>query len=164
VGTSPGGFEPWARHGWLAAGLAALVVVGSAVALAMAGAAHNDGQRAALDLAAMTAAAILAAPVGWYHYQLCQFPAFALVIAPCLAAHRWRAAALLLALQAALTRAPAWGFGLYVERFGWTARSPAALWLATSVGPILAVVWTIFLIREARRAARLSRGRPVRAA
>jgi hypothetical protein len=107
----------------------------------------------ALDLGAIAAAAILAAPVGWYHYQLCQLPAFAIVLERCLCSRRVRPALLVLLLLAALTRAPAWAFGIYVERWGWTADSPAALWLVTSLGPVLAAVWTAFLIGEARRSA-----------
>ena len=152
-GVAPGGFEPLGRHGWLAAAVAALVLVGSVVALAKPpsrpSGATLDGESAAaaadarcaraLDLAALVAAAILAAPIGWYHYQLCQFPAFAILLERRLAARRYRAAAAIVIVLSALTRAQPWGFGAYVERFGWTAQAPAVLWIATSVGPIVGV-------------------------
>jgi hypothetical protein len=69
-----------------------------------------------------------------------------------LAAGRRRAALLVIVMLAALTRLSTWVFGLYVERFGWTAEAPWALWLTTSVGPLLGVLWTILAIREARDA------------
>jgi hypothetical protein len=163
AGTSPAGFEPLARHGWLAAVVAAAVLIASAVALG----ARANGRRPAadpplpsdlpgerhryqLELAALTAAAILAAPIGWYHYQLCQFPAFALVIERVVAQRRFRAALVAIAVLAALTRAQAWGFGRYVERWGWTAEAPAVLWLVTSIVPVLGALWTWYLVRAAR--------------
>jgi hypothetical protein len=112
----------------------------------------DDRRSWALDLGAMTAAAIVAAPVGWYHYQLCQFTAFAFALDRSLAARRSRAALVLLLLLAALTRAQSWGFGRYVERWGWTAQAPVLLWIVTSVVPVLSAVWTVLLVREARRA------------
>jgi hypothetical protein len=156
-GVAPGGFEPWGRHGWLAVAVAAATLAVAVAALAsrwiaprvpLPGGWHSR----ALELCALLSAAMLAAPVGWYHYQICQLPAFAIVVEGKLAARQWRGAAFLFAMLVALTRAPAWLFGLYVERFGWTAQSPAALWIATSAGPLLATGWTIFLVREARAA------------
>jgi hypothetical protein len=172
-GTSPAGFEPWARHGWIAATVAALVLIATALAIGVvpraAGSrlspplADRDSAGAArsrtLELGAITAAAILAAPVGWYHYQLCQFPAFALMIERALAARRARAALLLLVLLALLTRAQSWGFGRYVERWGWTGEAPAALLIVTSVAPVLSAWWTAYLVREAKRARASSVGR-----
>jgi hypothetical protein len=164
-GTSPAGFEPWARHGWIAAGVAAVVLITTALAIAPLGASvgsslHVTDRRPfadasaswSLEIGAITAAAILAAPVGWYHYQLCQFPAFAFTIERALAAGRTRAALLLLVLLGTLTRAQSWGFGRYVERWGWTGEAPAVLWMVTSVVPILSGLWTAYLVREARRA------------
>jgi hypothetical protein len=168
AGTSPGGFEPWDRHGWIATAVSALVLIAGALALASGatirsghpGAAEETLARerrvCALELGAMTAVAILAAPVGWYHYQLCQFPAFAVIVERALAARRSRAALLSLLLLAVLTRAQAWGFGGYVDRWGWTAQAPAALWLATGAIPVIAALWAAYLVREARRSRRLS--------
>ena len=178
AGTSPSGFEPWNRHGWIAAVVAALVLTTGAMALwwpvahprlgrggplrwgEAAGAANQSlaGDRLpfALEIGALVAAAVLAAPVGWYHYQLCQFPAFAVVVERAFAARRRRAALLWLLLLAVLTRAQAWGFGRYVDRWGWTAQAPVALWAVTAVVPVAAAVWAAYLVREARRGRRLS--------
>ena len=73
-----------------------------------------------------------------------------------LAARRPRAALLSLLLLAVLTRAQAWGFGRYVDRWGWTAQAPAALWVVTGAVPVVAAVWAAYLVREARRSRRLS--------
>ena len=163
AGTSPGGFEPWSRHGWIAATVAALVLIASALALWSGAPSHGRPAGAtdrslarerlpyALEIGALVAAAILAAPVGWYHYQLCQLPAFAVIVDRALAARRPRAALLALLLLAVLTRAQAWGFGRYVDRWGWTAQAPAALWLVTAAVPVVAAVWAAYLVREARR-------------
>jgi hypothetical protein len=168
AGTSPRGFEPWSRHGWIAAAVAALVLIVAALALSSGASSSGSPTRAAdrslagdrlpygLEIGALVAAAILAAPVGWYHYELCQFPAFALAVERALAARRPRAALLALVLLALLTRAQAWGFGRYVARWGWTAQAPALLWLVTGVIPVVAAVWAAYLVREARRNHRLS--------
>jgi hypothetical protein len=151
-GSAPRGWEPLSRRGWVAALVAVAVLAAAMGALARArstarGATPSRGA-SALDLGVMTAAAILAAPVCWYHYQLCQFPAIAMAIELRLAAGRWRAAALVAILGSAVTRAQPWAFGRYVERWGWTAESPAALWISTSIGPVLAALWLAFLMRE----------------
>ena len=164
-GVAPEGFEPWRRYGWLAAAVAALVLVGSMGTLARWAPSTIDrvarsplpdaeGRDRALELGAMVAAAILAAPIGWYHYQLCQFPGFAIALAGRLEARRYRAAIAIGLVLLALTRAQAWLFGRYVERFGFTAEEPAWLWLATTVGPVAGLVWLVLSIRQARGAAR----------
>jgi hypothetical protein len=122
-----------------------------AAAVAALGRARPPGAGATpIELGLMTAAAVLASPVSWYHYQLCQFPAAAMLLERRLAAGRWRAAALVAVFFLALTRAQPWLFGRYVERWGWTAEAPAALWVSTSVGPILAALWLALAAREAR--------------
>jgi alpha-1,2-mannosyltransferase len=148
-GVAPRGWEPLSRRGWLSAVVALSVL--AAAALALDRARPRARSATAIELGVMTAAAILASPVSWYHYQLCQFPAMALVLERRLAAGRWRAAAFVALLSVALTRAQPWLFGRYVERWGWTAEAPVALWLTTSVGPILAAAWLILVAREAAR-------------
>jgi hypothetical protein len=163
-GVAPGGFAPWGERGWLAAAVAALVLGGGMVALArpppratVAGRddtlASSERQAWALDLGALAAVAILAAPIGWYHYQLCQFPLFSIVLARRLDARRYRSAFATVLVLIALTRGPAWAFGRYVDRFGFTAEAPVWLWIATSVGPVVGLGWMAWAIREARHAA-----------
>jgi hypothetical protein len=170
-GSAPRGWEPLARRGWIAALVSLGVLAVAVVALARsprsggqppASRRDDEGAPAAaragvvpaarpLDFAVMTAAALLASPVTWYHYHLCQFPAMALVLERRLAARRVEAVLGLGVLYVAVARAQPWLFGRYVERWGFTGEAPAALWLATSVGPILAAGWLALLVREARR-------------
>jgi alpha-1,2-mannosyltransferase len=148
-GVARGGWEPLSRRGWLSALVAVAVLL--AATLALARPSHAAKGATVLDLCVMTAAAILASPVAWYHYQLCQLPACAVLLERRLEVGRWRGAALVAASSIALTRAQPWLFGRYVERWGFTAEAPAALWLSTSVGPIVAALWLVFLAREAAR-------------
>jgi hypothetical protein len=145
-GSALRGWEPVARRGWLSAAMALAVLAAAAIALRREGPGARGAS--ALDLGLLTAAAIAASPVSWYHYQLGQFPALAMALDRRLAVGRWRAGVLIAAFSVALTRAQPWAFGRYVEAWGWTAEAPAALWLTTSVGPLLAAAWLVLLMRE----------------
>lgn len=109
-----------------------------------------------LAVAALATVAIVASPIGWYHYQLASFPAIALCAAAYARDGRWRALAGFAAV-ALLATHPEWlGFGRYVERFGWTAASPAALYLSTGAATaanLLLVGWLIVAVRAGRRPA-----------
>lgn len=149
AGFAFGGWEPFARHGWLSALVAIVVLATTALTLAIAR--RGENRAAPIELAVMTAAALLASPVTWYHYQLCQFPAMALVLARVVAERAWgRALALALGFVA-LGRGAQWLFGLYVDRWGWTGEAPAALWISTSIGPLVGAAWLVLLLREAAR-------------
>lgn len=152
AGNTPSRFEPWGRNGWMAA-VTALVVLLSGAALLLGGqqpAPAGGALRDALLLGGMTALAIVASPIAWYHYQVCQFFAMALILEDRLRRRHWAGAALLVVLYGLLTRTHSWGFGAYVASRGWTAAAPGALWAATSMVPLLGLLWFGVLVKETR--------------
>ena len=152
-GNTPTRFEPFARHGWLA-----LFIGGSVLLAGLAATAWLAYQRPGngyssdiLLLGAMTAVALLASPIAWYHYQVCQIFAASLVVASCVRQRRLAAAAAVFALLLIMTRTHSWGFGAYVQRWGWTAEQPLALWLSTSLVPVAGAIWAVVLFVEVAR-------------
>ena len=86
--------------------------------------------------------AVLASPISWYHSQVFSIPALA-----ALAASSWRSTGPLtwrpffwVVLAIVLTRMASWGFGSYVDAYGWTADNPLMLALVTSSVAVLGVL------------------------
>lgn len=104
-----------------------------------------------LAVAALASVAVVASPIGWYHYQLAHFPAVALLAAGYLAERRWRPLAGFSAL-ALLATHPEWiGFGRYAARHGWTAAEPAWLYAATTAPTLAGVALVAWLVVAVRR-------------
>ncbi|MCH9650948.1 MAG: DUF2029 domain-containing protein [Deltaproteobacteria bacterium] len=99
---------------------------------------------------AMIAVCTLAAPISWYHYQLFQFPALALLVATLLRRRAWGGLGVAAVVAAGLTWSQVFAFGLYVEHHGWTAASPIALWTSTSLVAGLNAGLLIWLLAEAQ--------------
>jgi hypothetical protein len=162
-GNDPLAFKLPRNQAALSAGLSGfLLALGGGVLLWAARTGFRGGEAAVPMLAAMAAAtslALLASPISWYHYQLVQLPGLALL------ARRWadRPASRwwwwltrllgLAALAAGLTWTQVAGIGLYVDRYGWTDKAPAWLWLASSLVPLLALVHFALQVQEMRRTA-----------
>jgi hypothetical protein len=146
----------------------AILALGGCVLLwaARTGVRGGDGETPMLAaLAAATSLALVASPISWYHYQLLQLPGLALL------ARRWadRPASRswwltrflgLATLAAGLTWTQVAGIGLYVDRYGWTDKAPAWLWLASSLVPALALVHFTLQVREMRLPASAPSGNP----
>lgn len=94
--------DPHRRRLSVAVSLTALALGLGALALVRWGRRRPDGERWAL--AALTALAVLVAPISWYHYQLFQFPGLSLLGIAYLHRRAWLPMAGLVALAAGLTR------------------------------------------------------------
>jgi hypothetical protein len=108
-----------------------------------------------LALAGIVALALAASPVAWYHYQLLELPGLALLALRALrrgvvVSRACRLAGLAL-LGAGLTWTHQLGLGAYLARHGWTAASPAWLWLGSSLVPVLCLVLFGLYLAELRR-------------
>jgi len=137
-------------HAALSVTVALLLLVGGAAGVAAALRRHHGDQstdqRALLALASL---AILASPVSWYHYQLVQLLPLSAVFVWAWNRRAWLGAGSAALLLLVLTRFSQTSYGLYFERFGATAARPGALWIATSVVPLLGlltVVWMVWRI------------------
>ena len=83
--------------------------------------------------AALVALALASAPIAWYHYQLLNFPGYAMLILRWTRRRRFAAVALLSCSAVAGTWGSALLLGPHLVRYGWTAANPGLLWLVSSV-------------------------------
>jgi hypothetical protein len=95
-------------------------------------------QRAvALAMVALVSLSLAAAPVCWSHYQVLQYPGVALLLANSIRLRAWRTAAAVVLCFLLLHQFPETALSHYYdEHSGWTAASPATLYLWTSVTPL----------------------------
>lgn len=141
----------WKRAVAVAAGAVLVLVAGG---LLLAPSVGRGQPPSALAVAALASVAVVASPIGWYHYGLAHWPAVALLASAHL---RERRAARLAAFAglALLATHPEWiGFGRYAARHGWTAADPVALYLATTAPTVASLALVAWLIAEVRRRAR----------
>jgi hypothetical protein len=126
TGNNPEGFRLEARRRRLsvAVALGALALGLLAIGLFVLKARRPD--RLPL-LAALTALATLASPISWYHYQIFQLPALALLATSALRGRAWWRLAALAVLTFALTRAEARGILLGEGTAGEVLRTGAAI-------------------------------------
>jgi len=97
-------------------------------------------------LISLTVAAI---PVSWSHYQILQYPGLALLLCHAVKQRRWLLGACTVVLGALLYRIPAEVLFDYHARYaGWSAASPATLYIWTSVTPIAALLLFGMLLRQ----------------
>ena len=127
----------------LAVGLAAVVAV-----VRRRGADRIDPLRLT---GALLALVLAWAPLCWYHYRLLHFVGAAAVCAAAFRTRRWALAGLALSCLVVATWAAFAIDRLYLVPHGWTAASPVALWLLTSVVPVsdLALGWTCLVDKPA---------------
>ena len=145
---------PWKRR--VAVGVGTLFVLVAGGALLAPFLRGGAAAPSVLAVAALASVAVVASPIGWYHYQLAHFPAIALLAAAYLAERRWRALAAFGAL-ALLATHPEWlGFGRYAARHGWTAADPVWLYAATSLPTAAGIALVAWLAIEVRRRVRAS--------
>lgn len=114
----------------------------------------DDPRTDRLGLAALTALALLASPISWYHYQLFQLPGLALLGTEIAQSPEngdpWRRAPALGAwalLVVVLTRTQHL-FGAYVEAFGWTVGRPVLLLAITAAPAAAGMVLFAWLCRR----------------
>jgi len=100
--------------------------------------------------AALVALGLAASPVAWTHYQVMQYPGVALLLSQTWRSRRWVALACGLALAALLYPVPVAILTAYYQSHGgWTAASPATLYIWTSVTPVASLLLFGLFVREA---------------
>ena len=134
---------------WLSAGIGAgLLLAGLAALLAVSRGKLNAAQ-APWASAALISLSVAASPVSWSHYQILQYPGLALLLCHAVRQRRWRIGVGTVVLGALLYRIPAEVLFDYHARYaGWSAASPATLYIWTSVTPIAALVLFGMLLRQ----------------
>ena len=99
---------------------------------------------------------LAAAPVGWTHYQVMQYPGIALLLSYAAQKRSWPLLAGTLACAALLYPVPVAILSDYYQKYGkFTAASPATLYLWTSVAPLAALALFGLLVRATAKCPRL---------
>jgi hypothetical protein len=126
--------------GVLLAGLAALVLVCRA---------KLSAAQVPWASAALISLSVAASPVSWSHYQVLQYPGLALLLCHAARRRKWLLGACTVVLGALLYWIPAEILFDYHARYaGWSAASPATLYIGTSVTPVAALLLFGVLLRQ----------------
>jgi hypothetical protein len=134
---------------WLSAGVAAGVVLAGLAALVMACRGRLSGAQAPWAAAALISLSLAASPISWNHYQILQYPGLALLLSHAAKQHKWLLGACAVVLGALLYQIPREVLLAYYLRFsGWSAASPATLYIWTSVTPVAALALFGVLLRQ----------------
>jgi hypothetical protein len=103
-------------------------------------------------MAALISLSLAAAPVGWTHYQVMQYPGVALLLSYAAQKRSGPLLAGTLAIAALLYPVPVAILADYYQKYGkFTAASPATLYLWTSVAPFAALALFGLLVRAAAK-------------
>jgi hypothetical protein len=129
-----------------------VILAGGVAAFAMAVRGRLSREQMPVAVTALIALGLAASPVCWTHYEVMQYPGVALMLCAAWRPRRWGLLAAALVLGACLYPLPvAILRDYYTRHSGWTAASPATLYLWTSVTPAASLVLFGLLTREARR-------------
>lgn len=100
-------------------------------------------------LAGLMSLTLAAAPVCWTHYQILQYPGVALLLAHVARRRKWISTVLIIICAALLYPIPiAILTSYYRAHHGWTADSPAILYVWTSMAPLASLVLFGLFLRE----------------
>jgi hypothetical protein len=131
--------------GLLLAGLAALIIVCRG---------RLNAPQAPWASAALISLSVAVSPVSWSHYQILQYPGLALLLCYAVRQRKWLVGACAVVLGALLYRIPVEVLFDYHARYaGWSAASPATLYIWTSVSPVAALVLFGLFLRQLAAAA-----------
>jgi hypothetical protein len=134
---------------WLSAGIGAGVLLAGLAALVTVCRGRLNGAQVPWASAALISLTVAAIPVSWSHYQILQYPGLALLLCHAVKQRRWLLGACTVVLGALLYRIPAEVLFDYHARYaGWSAASPATLYIWTSVTPIAALLLFGMLLRQ----------------
>lgn len=124
----------------LAVGLAALAIVSRR---------RLSSAQMPAAMAGLIALALAASPVCWSHYQILQYPGVAVLLCAALRARAGILTASIALCAALLYTLPVTILRAYVDRYGgWTAASPATLYVWTSVAPLASLALCCLALRQ----------------
>lgn len=139
-GNSPGSTHLPRGRRLVSVGVAAGLLLAGVGALAILFRGRLRAEQAPWAAAALLSLGVAASPISWTHYQVLQYPGLALLLHHALSRRRWILAGGTVVLGALLYPIPVAVLRAYYERHGgWTAASPATLYVWTSVTPVVSL-------------------------
>jgi hypothetical protein len=141
-----------ASRRWISIGVAIATMLGGFVVVAFLLKGPLSTAQLPFVMAALISLSLAAAPVGWTHYQVMQYPGIALLLCNTwrrgLIGRSWAMFAATLTCAALLYPAPVAILTEYYGKYGkWTAASPVTLYIWTSVTPFAALALFWLLVR-----------------
>ncbi len=144
--------RPPAAHQRVSAGVALAVLLAGCLAVVAAVRFRATPAQVPWIAAALTSLVLAVSPISWTHYQVTQYPGVAMLLLADWRCRRWVRVALTLGVAALLYPVPVAILRAYYERYGgWTAASPATLFIWTSITPLACLVLFAMLLRQARQ-------------
>jgi hypothetical protein len=122
---------------WISAGTAMVTLATGVLVLAFRCRGRLSSEHLPWAMVALVSLSLAAAPVCWSHYQVLQYPGVALLLANSIRLRAWRTTAAVVLCFLLLHQLPETALKRYhYEHSGWTAASPATLYVWTSVTPL----------------------------
>ena len=134
----------------MSAGAAAAVLAAGILALIFVCRGRLNSRQLPWAMAGLISLSLAAAPVCWTHYQILQYPGIALLFARSIAQRDWSATVWTAAAFALLYPVPVAVLTVYYNQHGWTAASPATLYIWTSVTPLACLGILALTLRKLR--------------
>lgn len=137
-----------ANSRWISIDVALATLLGGIAILAFATNGALSDAQLPFAMAALTSLSLAAAPVGWTHYQVMQYPGIALLLSFAFEQRRWLILGATLVSGAALYPLPVAILSYFYAKHGtFAALSPATLYLWTSVTPLAALALFGLLVK-----------------
>jgi hypothetical protein len=128
------------RLQFISAGTAIVVLLAGVTALALACRGRLHGGQMPWAMIGLVSLSLAAAPVCWSHYQVLQYPGVAMMLVSSIRLRAWRITLPVAACFAFAYQLPELALRTYYDRHGgWSASSPATLYIWNSVAPIACV-------------------------
>jgi hypothetical protein len=142
-----------ATRRWISIGVALATLLAGLTLLAVVMKGRLSSDQSPFAMAALISLSLAAAPVGWTHYQVMQYPGVALLLCYAWQKRRWSLLGASLACAALLYPVPVAILTSYYQKYGgkFTAASPATLYIWTSVTPLAALALFGLLVHAAAK-------------
>lgn len=128
------------RLRFLSAGTAVFVLAAGVIALTLVCRGRLHSAQAPWAMIGLLSLSLAAAPVCWSHYQVLQYPGVALMLVSAIRLRAWRIAVAAAVCFAFAYQLPEMALCAYHDKYGgWSAASPATLYLWSSVAPLACV-------------------------
>jgi|ERR1051326_3302397 hypothetical protein len=140
-------------HQLISVGVAAALLVAGIAALTLACRARLDASQLPWAMTGLISLSLAAAPVCWTHYEILEYPGVAMLLASSIEHRDWFGMAWTAVFAALLYPIPVEVLTAYYNQHGWTAASPATLYIWTSVTPLACLgIFALAVRRTVRKA------------
>lgn len=135
-------------HELISAATGAIVLLAGIISLVIVCQAKLNREQVSWAMVSLVSLSLAATPVCWTHYQVLQYPGIALLLADSIRRRAWYFTAAIVVCAALLYPLPFAVLTSYVHRYGFTAASPATLYIWTSAAPLACLILFVLALRR----------------